>query len=294
MKLFNNNHYIDTIDFFLKDYLDSLSICNINSKVVDAMRYSLFSKSKRIRPILVLEFCRLCYDNFILAKEFCVAVEMIHTYSLIHDDLPCMDDDNIRRGKPSCHIEFGEDIALLAGDALLTHAFHIISKSNVNPKNIIKAINLLSDNIGVCGMIGGQELDLKANSCCKDSYDPLLTYNLKTAKLLQASCALGVLASEFDYDDEKYESAMRYGLNLGLAFQLIDDILDVKGDINKLGKPIGSDIKNNKNTFIDIYGLDYCYEKAKYYTNLAKKELSNFKDNGYLFDLTEYLLIRET
>lgn len=256
------------------------------------MKYSLFSGGKRLRPIFVLEFCRMCCGDLDLAKEFCIAVEMVHTYSLIHDDLPCMDNDDFRRGNPSCHVKFGEDIALLAGDALLSHAFNVISKSKLPSNIIVKVLSLLSSNIGVNGMVGGQELDLKSQKGnLKSNFDPSLIHNFKTAKLIEACCGIGVLSSPDHYSFENYDHSIVYGLNIGLAFQIMDDILDVNGDFFKLGKPLGSD--KNKITAVDFYGLDESVNIAKIYTNKAKNALNKFKDNRFLLELSESLLIRE-
>ena len=217
----------------------------------DVMAYSLRNGGKRIRPVLTLEFCRLCGKAPESALAFACAVEYIHTYSLIHDDLPCMDNDDMRRGQPSSHIRFGEANALLGGDALLTRAFGILAAADLPPALIVRAVDALADAAGVCGMIGGQYLDLDGEGKPLTA-DQLQTIDrLKTGALIRCACVLGCIAADADY--EQIDAAERFAENLGMAFQITDDILDVTADAQTLGKPVGSDVKNNKN----IYCL-YC------------------------------------
>lgn len=245
------------------------------SKVIDAMRYSLLAGGKRIRPALVLEFCRLCGGDVSKAVNFACAVEMIHTYSLIHDDLPCMDDDDYRRGEPSCHKVFGYDIALLAGDALQSLAFEIIAKSELPSDRVARAVLSLSKRCGVDGMVGGQVLDL-ANENAKNDVEIELvkqTYLLKTSALIKTACELGCIAAG------KYElldNAEIFADNLGLAFQIRDDVLDVIGDSETLGKAVGSDDKNCKSTFVSAYGIDRSNDMVKNYSETAKQALDCF------------------
>ena len=260
-------------------------------KVIDAARYSLLLGGKRIRPVLMLEFCKLCGGKMEDAIDFAIALEMIHTYSLIHDDLPCMDNDNLRRGKPSCHIKFGEDIALLAGDTLLTTAFSVASNANIPDDKKVKAISVLAKRAGAHGMIGGQVMDLafeKEKPDIKSLYD---MYILKTGALLSAAAEIGAIIA--GADEEAVITAANYALNLGQAFQIIDDILDITGDEKLLGKPIGSDTQNDKTTVVSLIGLEKAKKLAKdlTYEAIGLLDMIN-KDNEFLKELTLYLLDR--
>ena len=262
------------------------------NKVLEASRYSLMLGGKRIRPALVFEFCKLCGGDMNSAIDFAIAIEMIHTYSLIHDDLPCMDNDDMRRGKPSCHKKFGEDIALLAGDTLLTEAFFIASNANVRPEIALKAVSILASNAGLHGMIGGQVLDLSFEENTPDVNELQNMYMRKTGALLIASAILGCIAAGKD-DEETIKSATKYGYNLGLAFQIIDDILDITSNEATLGKPIGSDEKNGKTTFVSLYGLDKAFAIAAELSNAALDALDELVGNTEtLYELTNYLLDR--
>lgn len=230
-------------------------------EVIEAMRYSLMNGGKRIRPLLVMEFAKACgiagtkYDNVV---PFACAVEMVHTYSLIHDDLPCMDDDDMRRGQPSCHKKFGEATALLAGDGLLTLAFHTIAASGVengfSPTVLLKMVQVLSANAGVSGMIGGQIIDLKYENTAVGLEQIANVNLLKTGALIEASCLLGCYAG--GADEALRKAASVYAKKIGIAFQIQDDILDVTGDAALLGKPVGSDLENQKSTYISLIGLE--------------------------------------
>lgn len=260
-------------------------------KVIDAARYSLLLGGKRIRPVLMLEFCKLCGGKMEDAIDFAIALEMIHTYSLIHDDLPCMDNDDLRRGKPSCHIKFGEDIALLAGDTLLTTAFSVASNANIPDDKKVKAISVLAKRAGAHGMIGGQVMDLafeKEKPDIKSLYD---MYILKTGALLSAAAEIGAIIA--GADEEAVITAVNYALNLGQAFQIIDDILDITGDEKLLGKPIGSDTQNDKTTVVSLIGLEKAKKLAKdlTYEAIGLLDMIN-KDNEFLKELTLYLLDR--
>ncbi len=260
--------------------------------VLKASRYSLVLGGKRIRPILTLEFCKLFCGDINNAYNFAVAIEMIHTYSLIHDDLPCMDNDDMRRGNPSCHKKYGEDTALLAGDTLLTEAFSVAVKSPITPKQICDGISVLSYYAGLHGMIGGQVLDLSFEESKPDSEELLDMYERKTAGLLIAACKLGAIASN-NYDANALENVYEYSKNLGIAFQIIDDILDYTADEALLGKPIGSDEKNNKTTFVTIYGIDKAKGYAKHFTQKAMDSLEKLDgDKTAIKNLTNYLLDR--
>lgn len=288
------------VDLLIKDYqakIDSrLDIIlsesgQLYDDVLRACRYAVLNGGKRIRPILLLEFYKLCGGEDDCAYNFACALEMIHSYSLVHDDLPCMDNDDFRRGKPSCHKEFGESMALLCGDALLTEAFSVAAKTmNIAPERVVKAISHLSDSAGTPGMIGGQVLDMTLSS---DTDDSVLfeMYRLKTGALLKTACACGCILA--GADDEKVAMAEKFGEKVGIAFQIIDDILDRLGDARILGKPTGSDEKNNKDTIVVRLGVEYCRELAKKYTDEAYEYLNSFDgDTTVLRQLAEYLLER--
>lgn len=260
-------------------------------EVIDASRYSLLLGGKRIRPILMLEFCKLCGGKVEDALDFAIALEMIHTYSLIHDDLPCMDNDDLRRGKPSCHIKFSEATALLAGDTLLTTAFSVASNAKISDDKKVKAISVLARRAGAYGMIGGQVMDLafeKNKPDIKSLYD---MYILKTGALLSAAAEIGAIIA--GADEKTVITAENYALNLGQAFQIIDDILDITGDEKLLGKPIGSDTQNDKTTVVSLIGLEKAKKLAKDLTDEAIGLLDMInKDNEFLKELTLYLLDR--
>lgn len=288
------------VDLLIKDYqakIDSrLDIIlsesgQLYDDVLRACRYAVLNGGKRIRPILLLEFYKLCGGEDDCAYNFACALEMIHSYSLVHDDLPCMDNDDFRRGKPSCHKEFGESMALLCGDSLLTEAFSVAAKTmNITPERVVKAISHLSASAGTSGMIGGQVLDMTLSS---DTDDSVLfeVYRLKTGALLKTACACGCILA--GADDEKVVMAEKFGEKVGIAFQIIDDILDRLGDAKILGKPIGSDEKNNKDTIVVRLGVEYCRELAKKYTDEAYEYLNSFDgDTTVLRQLAEYLLER--
>ena len=282
------NEWLEQIESALKE---AAAVPDMPYKqTAEAMAYSLEAGGKRLRPMLALEFCRLAGGEPEKAMPFACAVEMIHTYSLIHDDLPCMDNDDMRRGKPSCHKAFGEATALLAGDALLTKAFEMLSKAELPPERIVKAAAILSRCAGIDGMIGGQAVDL-LNEAQAPDFDTLeLTCRLKTAALLQAACLLGTAAAG---NDQMTDKAREYGLNLGLAFQIVDDILDVTGDSALLGKPVGSDAENGKTTFVTLCGLEKARELAEKYSRGAVEVLAQIPGSEDLSRLTEQLLLRK-
>ncbi len=282
--------YKNTIDNKIDTLFPDMSLSY--DSVLKASRYSLVLGGKRIRPILVLQFCKLLGGNVDSAYNFAVAIEMIHTYSLIHDDLPCMDNDDIRRGNPSCHKKFGEDTALLAGDTLLTEAFSVAAKAPLSAQQICDGISVLSYYAGLHGMIGGQVLDLSFEVSKPDSDDLLDMYERKTAGLLIAACKLGAIASG-NYDDVTLSNIYQFAKNLGIAFQIIDDILDYTADEAILGKPIGSDEKNNKTTFVTIYGIEKAKDYAKEFTSKAMDALNGLQgDITEIVKLTNYLLDR--
>ena len=263
---------------------------NGQDEVVKAMKYSLSNGGKRLRPVLCLEFARACGADRFDALDFACAVEYIHTYSLIHDDLPCMDDDDMRRGKPSCHKEFGEATALLAGDALLTHAFQILAGAELDDKKIALACGLLAQNAGVQGMVGGQVIDLKYESETPDLQQLLSVHRLKTGALISAACLLGCIAA--GADDEKIAAASAFAYDLGVAFQIKDDILDVVGSTAALGKPVGSDAENNKTTYVTVRGMDNAQKDVEMLTSAAVSRLSAFENTDFLKTLALYLVNR--
>ena len=276
----------------INDALEKLLPAAKEDVVCEAMRYSIFNGGKRVRPVLTLEFCRLCGGQEEDAIPFACAVEMVHTYSLIHDDLPCMDDDDMRRGNPACHIRFGEANALLAGDALLTLAFETLSNAVLAPRIIVKAGKELSAGAGWAGMIGGQVMDLH-NEGRQVELDVLLdTDYKKTGRLIIASAVLGCIAA--GAEKEKITAATAYAYNIGLAFQLVDDILDVTGNAQTLGKPVGSDEGNQKSTYISTIGMNAAQIKISELTHTAKDALKIFgKEADYLQNLAESLTKRE-
>ena len=279
---------------FLPDIEKKLESCiTAENSAAQAMKYSLLSGGKRIRPILLLEFYALCGGNGGSALNFAAAIEMIHTYSLIHDDLPCMDNDDMRRGRPSCHKAFGEDTALLAGDALLTLAFKTAAETvGIPADRVLKAIAVLAENAGICGMVGGQVEDLAFEKSGATLEELRGMYLKKTSCLLSAAAVCGsILAGA---DDEELKYAAEYAEKLGLAFQIIDDILDCTSDEKTLGKPIGSDEKNGKTTYVTLLGIDGAKAEAERLSNEALAALCKIKgDNKALRELTADLLDRK-
>ena len=273
----------EKIDNRLEEHLKLLN----HSVVTEAMTYSVKNGGKRIRPFLTLEFAKACGGNMDAALDFGCAVEMIHTYSLIHDDLPCMDNDDMRRGKPSCHKAFDEATALLAGDALLTNAFLVLSSTNISNDNRLSAIETLSINSGCIGMIGGQALDLDFENREPTAGEILKMYELKTGRLLEAACKLGCLSNKYCLLKDIL-AAEEYAKNLGLAFQIQDDILDITSDEATLGKPVGSDEKNDKSTIVKFYGLEKAKEMVSEYTQKAIDALKDI--DGDTTTLKEFAL----
>lgn len=287
------NTYIKQQAELISERLDVLLSANLPSTVLDAMKYSVANGGKRIRPILTVEFAKIVNGNIPCALDFGCAVEMIHTYSLIHDDLPCMDNDDMRRGKPSCHKAFGEDTALLAGDALLTEAFGTISAcKDVDDRSIIRALLFLSSFAGINGMVGGQVLDLQFEETMPTVDEVLKMYSLKTCGLIKAACVLGCLTSN-EYNENIINAAIDYAENLGIAFQIQDDILDITSDEATLGKPVGSDEKNDKSTIVKFYGLEKAKELVIEYTDKAISALNIFENTETLTNLAYMLVNRQ-
>ena len=261
------------------------------SSVVDAMEYSLSNGGKRIRPVLALEFARACGGDRNECLPLACAVEFIHTYSLIHDDLPCMDNDDMRRGKPSCHKQFNEETALLAGDALLTHAFDLIASCDLESDKKCEAVSLLAQNSGVNGMLGGQVIDLIFEKASPTVKDLLTVYRMKTGALISAACLMGCISA--GADKKQMEAASQFAYSLGVAFQIQDDILDIVGDESVLGKPVGSDAENEKSTYATIVGIEKAKEDVKRLTDIAISSLEAFEDSSFLKELALSLINRD-
>ena len=255
----------------------------------DSMKYSLLAGGKRLRPIFAFEFCRLCGEDWKTAAPFAGAIEMIHTYSLIHDDLPCMDNDDYRRGRLTNHKVYGEAMAVLAGDALLTDAFALASTAQLpNPADMALAIGVLSENAGSLGMVGGQVLDILSEERECSEQEVLDIQSRKTGALINAACVLGAIAG--GAGEEQINSAAGFAGCLGLAFQIRDDMLDVIGDAGELGKAVGHDA--GKNTFVRLYGLEKCEELVQKYTNEAIDRLRIFDDTDDIISLARTLTAR--
>lgn len=258
-------------------------------QLYDAMAYSLLGGGKRLRPILTLEFCRLCCGDWKRAAPFAAAIEMIQTYSLIHDDLPAMDNDDYRRGKLTNHKVFGEGMAILAGDALLSDAFACAASADFPGKDVAFAVSVLAENIGSLGMVGGQVLDIMSEERELSEQEVLDIQSRKTGALINASCALGVIAG--GGSEEQLQAACSFAGLLGLAFQIRDDMLDVIGTQEEMGKGVGTDAV--KNTFVRLYGLEKCEELVEKYTAMAIEQLNTFVDTDYLISLAKSLTGRK-
>lgn len=255
------------------------------SRLFEAMEYSLLAGGKRLRPIFAFEFCRMCGEDWKKAAPFAAAVEMIHTYSLIHDDLPSMDNDDYRRGRLTNHKVYGEAMAILAGDALLTDAFSVASTAGLEGMAMANAIGILAECAGSLGMVGGQVLDIQSEERLLTEQEVLDIQTRKTGALISAACCTGALAG--GANERQFEAAGLFAANLGLAFQIRDDMLDVIGNAWELGKAVGVD--ENKNTFVRLYGLDKCEEMVNRYTQTAIEALSVFEDNAYMIVLAKSL-----
>lgn len=268
--------YQNMIETALKGYLPQGKYTE--QTLVDSMEYSLMCGGKRIRPLLTLLFCELCGTDVKAALPYACAVEMIHTYSLIHDDLPCMDDDDYRRGKLSNHKVYGEDIATLSGDALQSLAFEIMLSNDAvaltTAQRALKAAHTLAKYCGVLGMVGGQVIDIESES--KNAPLEILQEmdEKKTGALIKASCEMGCIIG--GADDEMIQAAGKYAHSIGIAFQIVDDILDVTATAEELGKPVGSDTDNNKSTYVSLLGIDKCKALVSELTQEAIDALSVF------------------
>jgi len=258
-----------------------------------AMRYSLFAGGKRLRPVLTLAAAEACGGKIAAALPAACAVECIHTYSLIHDDLPCMDDDDLRRGRPTNHKVFGDGIAVLAGDALLTVAFEILAKAKPTPRYPVAAqISDLAVAAGSRWLVGGQVADLEGEGRKLGGDDLKYIHRCKTAALLTASIRLGAMSA--NATSAQLRALTTFGQSVGLAFQIIDDILDVTQPTEKLGKSAGKDITAQKATYPAVFGLEKSRAEARRLTRAAHAALNPFRSNGdTLRALADYLLARE-
>ena len=286
--------YVKEIEAALERYLPQGEFAE--QKMIDAVRYSLNLPGKRVRPSLTLAFAQLCGGEISAAMPFACAVEMVHTYSLIHDDLPCMDDDDMRRGKPANHKIFGEDIALLAGDALQSMAYATMlsdaSIQAVGGERAARAARILAEKSGVLGMVGGQVIDLSMEQKEVGIELVQLMEEKKTANLIEAACMMGCVVA--GADEEQIAAAEQYAHAIGLAFQIVDDILDVTSTAEELGKPIGSDMENEKNTYMSLLGLDRCRALVKLLTAEAVEALTAFDgDTSELAAFAEKLANRK-
>lgn len=264
--------------------------------VCEAMGYACKDGGKRLRPVLLLAFCRLCGGDTEAALPFAAAIEMIHSYSLVHDDLPCMDNSLMRRGRPSTHAVYGETMALLAGDALLTRAFEVMLRPDpahpLPPEHRLAAAAALADAAGADGMVGGQVIDLQSEGKQIGRDDLEVLQEGKTAALIAAACVMGVCLA--GGDDRQRAAARAYGHAIGLGFQIVDDILDVTATPEMLGKPVGSDAQNEKVTYVSLLGIDGARQLAAQHTRQALSALDAFDgQTASLRQLAEALLTRD-
>lgn len=283
-----SREYREYVEQYLKDFYIRFH-SEPQKPLFEAMEYSLLAGGKRLRPIFAFDFCRMCGADWKNAAPFAAAIEMIHTYSLIHDDLPCMDNDDFRRGRPTNHKVFGEGMAVLAGDALLTDAFALASTAKLpKAEDMATAIGLMAECAGSLGMVGGQVLDIMSEERELTEQEVIDIQSRKTGKLIHAACALGALAG--GATQQQFEVACKFAAALGLAFQIRDDMLDVIGTQEEMGKGVGTDAA--KNTFVRLYGLEKCEELVQKYTQYAIDALDAFEDTGYMIALAKSLTDR--
>lgn len=276
------------VEDWLTRYFDSLQPF---ADLTDAMRYSLMAGGKRIRPILTLEACRFCGGDPNRALPLACALEMVHTYSLIHDDLPCMDDDDYRRGRPTNHKVYGEATAVLAGDGLQAAAFSVLAECGLPPEQTVAAVKCLAEAAGPVGMVAGQALDMASEGYALSVADIKELQSLKTGAMIVASVRLGCIAAGVTGDKE--DALVEYAKKIGLAFQIRDDILDVEGDERELGKSVGSDAVSEKATFVSLKGLEACQKMVNDLTNQSVDRLRPFSNSEFLCRLAETLAGRE-
>ena len=260
--------------------------------LAEAMNYSLLAGGKRIRPMLVLEFCRISGGDIREALPVACAVEMLHTYSLIHDDLPCMDNDELRRGRPTNHVVYGECTAVLAGDTLQAEAFGSILRSSLAPERKAQCAEILADAVGLDGMCGGQYLDMVGEGKILTEQQLTDINSRKTGALLVAACKMGVAAA--GGSEIQLDAAGHFGAAVGLAFQIRDDMLDVLSTDAELGKPVGSDAQENKNTYMALIGEDGCRSTVEKLTEFAAGVINEaFTDTDFLSELAHSLAVRK-
>ena len=281
------------VESLLKQYMPKEE--GYQKTIIEAMNYSLSAGGKRLRPILAIEACSIVGGNIEDVIPFAVAIEMIHTYSLIHDDLPALDNDDLRRGKKTNHIVFGEDMAILAGDALLNYAFEVMLSNSIdkdNPNKYLKAINEIAKTSGIYGMIGGQVVDIQSENkqISKERLDYI--HNNKTAAIIIGCMRAGAIIG--NATEEQLENITKYAKNIGLSFQIVDDILDIIGDESKLGKKVGSDIENQKSTYPSLIGLEESKKVAYELIKEAKNSIELIDSNSkFLNGLADYIIDRE-
>ena len=284
--------YLTMVEQALEEAVPAPKEESLYRTVWEAMRYSLLVGGKRIRPVLTLAFAELCGGSAQQALPFACAVEMVHTYSLIHDDLPCMDDDDLRRGKPTNHKVFGEAMALLAGDGLLTRAFEQALAFSGPSSDAVRGASVLARCAGASGMVGGQCVDLSAQG---KEVDLSLLQQMdqgKTVALISAACQMGCIAA--GAGDGQLEAARRYAEGLGMAFQIRDDILDVEGDAKTLGKNVGMDSALDKRNYVSLLGVEEAQRLVESYTDQAISALEAFAgDTAFLRELAVSLATRE-
>jgi geranylgeranyl diphosphate synthase type II len=287
----SQNEYLAAVEKALLSYFPEPSEGQLNGELIRSIRYSLLNAGKRIRPLLVLAFCEICGGNWKDAVSYACAVEMIHTYSLIHDDLPCMDNDDLRRGKPTNHKVFGEDMALLAGDGLLTMAFQALLSAPLDAEANVAAGKVLAACAGASGMVGGQCIDIQCDG--KDVDLPVLQAmdEGKTVALISAACQLGCIAAHGD--EKQISCAKTYADCIGMAFQIRDDILDVLGNVEELGKNTGMDSSNEKRNYVSLLGVDKAQQLVEEYTEKSLSALEHFPGNpDYLSQLAKSMAVR--
>ena len=283
------NEYKKMIDGALEEYFTDKSIPQAG--LAESMRYSLLAGGKRIRPMLVLEFCRIAGGDLQAALPVACAIEMLHTYSLIHDDLPCMDNDDLRRGRPTNHVVYGECTATLAGDALQAEAFGTILRSDLPADRRAACAETLADAVGLDGMCGGQYLDMLGEGKVLTEQELTDINSRKTGALLVAACQMGVAAA--GGSRIMMDAAGQFGAAIGMAFQIRDDMLDVLSTKEQLGKPIGSDKNENKNTYMVLMGEEGCAKTVEKLTEFAKNILSEaFTDTEFLCELADSMAMR--
>ncbi len=283
--------YIEIINSALDGYFHPEG--SASPRLMEAMRYSLLAGGKRVRPMLVLEFCRACGGTYAEALPVACAIEMLHTYSLIHDDLPCMDDDELRRGKPTCHVQFDEATAVLAGDALQAEAFRTILTADLADDVKAKCAAILARAAGTEGICGGQMLDIQSEGLILSRRELTEIHKRKTSAMIEAACAMGVAVGRGS--EEQMSAALAFAADIGLAFQVRDDLLDTISTVEELGKPIGSDAGNSKSTFATIMGREACESLIQRRTERAKEALRGaFADSRFLEWLADMLANRRS